>query len=122
MAYTSGTDLRLQSRGLEHENYRPADDFEHFHDLCLVRPFKVPKFTALDRNRGELVDRAAGILLYGTREPHRLVSIQYGSAENHPGSHHAGGLRRIFHLLPERRVQMELPGCLRPDHWRRFLH
>ena len=103
MAYTSATDLRLQSR-LEHANYCPADDFEHIYDVCLVRPPEVPQFTPLDRHRGELVHSPAGILLYGAGEPHRIVSIQYGAAENHPGGHHPGGIRRIFHLLFERTV------------------
>ena len=121
MAYTLVTDLRLQSR-LEHENYCPAHDFEHFHDLCLVRPLEVPKFAPLDRHRGKLVHRPAGILLYGTCEPHRILSIQHCSAENHPGGHHPGGFRRFFHLLFERRVQVELSGRVWPDGWRCILH
>jgi len=42
---------------LRDANHNPSYDFEHLHDLCMVRTLEVPQFPVVEGHCRELVDR-----------------------------------------------------------------
>jgi len=79
--------------------HRAADLLEHFHDLRVVWPFEVQEQAAAARHPRELGHRVSGILLPGAGQPLGQQLVFALPVEDHPGGHHAGGVRGVRVLL-----------------------
>ena len=71
---------------------------------------EIPRVSAVDGDRRELVDRIRGILFSGAGKPDRVLPIFPCPAQDDPGSHHADRLFDFFRHIPATAVPMELCG------------
>ena len=62
---------------LRDANHNPSYDFEHLHDLCMVRTLEVPQFPVVEGHCRELVDRFGRMQV----PANRIGSYQYSTAQ-----------------------------------------
>lgn len=79
-----------------------AAGLEPVHDLRLVRASQASRRGAAGGRSGQLADRAARVQSGGSGKQTGLVSLQSGSIEDDPGSHHPGCLRAVLIFLSGR--------------------
>src|SRR6185295_437910 len=75
----------------------------------------------VESHPGQLGDRLRRVLLPGAGQPVGLRSVYGGPAEDDPGNDHAGGVLRLLGAVFEGRLEVELPGGIRPHDRRRLL-
>lgn len=76
----------------------------------------------MEGNPHQLVYSLLRILLPGSGQPHRTLSIFRSATEDHSGSDNPDCVCGLLDVLFERGFAMELCRCLYDDHWRSFLH
>src|SRR6266849_4500579 len=100
---------------LTHANHCASDHFKHLHDVCLVRSSEVSRGAAVSGHCDQLDDRFLRVLFSGSREPDRLLRVQTGAVEDHPGGDYAGRVFSFLRVVPETAGALESRGGLRDD-------
>jgi len=88
----------------------------------VVWPLEIPGIAAVESHRGQLDDCLRGVLFSGAGEPHRIVSIFDGAAEDHSRGHYPVGVFGFFRALSERTVSVELRRRFHVPRWRSLFH
>src|SRR4030095_14719937 len=105
---------------LRDANHTSSDNLEHLHDVCLVWTLEIQRVAPLEGHYGQLADCFRGVLLSGSGEPDRLLSILHGAVKDHSGGDHVKFVRRLLGNVSRRIVEVESRRCV-SLHYRRGL-
>src|SRR6266446_200283 len=84
----------------------------------MVWPFEVQAELVAARGRGELGHRVLRVLAGGAGQSLGQRGVYAGAAQDHAGSDHAGGVRRLLRLVPQGAAGVESRAGFLVDRYR----